>query len=231
LVGAGESVLRTDAEDPSPGTRILGREATTARSSTHPGLFFRVLGTTCLVGALVVAAYLGWLLWGTGIGTAHEQHHLRQEIAERIAQPRALDPQTRLPTKPIPEGAPVGILRIPRIHLDMVVVNGTSTGDLKKGPGHYIGTAYPWEASGRVAIAGHRTTYLHPFGGLDKLRSGDLIRLDTEYGKFDYHVTGSRVILPSGAWVLRQTKAPTLVLTTCTPRFSASHRLVVFASQ
>jgi sortase A len=113
----------------------------------------------------------------------------------------------------------------------MVVVNGTSTADLRKGPGHYLETAYPWESSGRVAIAGHRTTYLHPFWSLDKLRPGDVIRLVTEYGTFIYHVTGSRVILPSGIWVLNQTKAPTLVLTTCTPRFSATHRLVVFASR
>jgi sortase A len=82
-----------------------------------------------------------------------------------------------------------------------------------------------------MAIAGHRTTYLRPFWSLDKLRSGDLIRLVTEYGVFDYHVTGSTVIQPSGVWVLKQTKEPTLVLTTCTPRFSASHRLVVFASR
>src|SRR4029078_7721945 len=74
------------------------------------------------------------------------------------------------------EGAPVAIIRIPRIHLDMVVVNGTSTADLEKGRGHYIGSAYPWERRGAVAIAGHRTTYLHPFWSLDKLATGDLIR-------------------------------------------------------
>jgi sortase A len=111
----------------------------------------------------------------------------------------------------------------------MVIVEGTDTEDLKKGPGHYTGTAYPWEDQGRVGVAGHRTTYLHPFWGLDKLRPGDLIRIVTEFGRFDYRVTGSKVIVPSDASVLDQTETPTLVLTTCTPRFSASHRLVVFA--
>jgi len=183
------------------------------------------------VGALVVAGYLGWLLWGTGIGTAREQHHLRQQIDKLIANPAVLNPRTLRPAGPIRGGIPLGILQIRRIHLDMVVVNGTSTTDLRKGPGHYLETAYPWEDTGRVGIAGHRTTYLHPFWSLDKLRRGDRIRLITEYGTFDYHVTGSRVILPSGVWVLKQTKKPTLVLTTCTPRFSASHRLVVFASR
>jgi LPXTG-site transpeptidase (sortase) family protein len=113
----------------------------------------------------------------------------------------------------------------------MVVVEGTSTEDLKKGPGHYSDTAYPWQRTGRVGIAGHRTTYLHPFWNLDKLRSGDRVRLVTEYGSFDYAVTGSREVLPSAVSVLRATRAPTLVLTACTPRFSAARRLVVFATR
>jgi len=130
----------------------------------------------------------------------------------------------------VPGGA-VAILRIPKLHLDMVVVEGTDTESLTKGPGHYPGTAYPWDHTGRVGIAGHRTTYLHPFWSLDHLVSGDLVELETEFGTFDYRVTGSAVILPSEGWVLDQTKRPSLVLTTCSPRFSASHRLVVFANR
>jgi sortase A len=220
-------VLRTKAGETPKGPEDLGLEAT-SRKPARAGRILRALGMLCLVAALVVAGYLGWLLWGTGLGTAREQRHLREQIDKVIAHPRPLDPRT--PAVPR-EGAPVGILQIPKLHLDIVVVNGTSTADLKKGPGHYMDTAYPWDDTGRVAIAGHRTTYLHPFWSLDKLRRGDLIRLVTEYGTFDYHVTGSRVILPSGTWVLRQTEEPSLVLTTCTPPFSASHRLVVFASQ
>jgi sortase A len=118
---------------------------------------------------------------------------------------------------------------ISRIHLDMVVVEGTSTADLERGPGHYPATAFPWEDHGRVAIAGHRTTYLRPFWSLDSLRLGDLIRIRTEFGTFTYRVDGSQVVLPTAMWVARQTSQPSLVLTTCDPRFSASHRLAVFA--
>lgn len=220
-------MLRTKAGESPSGTGAVGLEVT-SRKPARAGRILRALGTLCLVAALVVAGYLGWLLWGTGLGTAREQRHLREQIDKMIAHPRPLDPRTPVVPR---EGAPVGILQIPKLHLDIVVVNGTSTADLKKGPGHYMDTAYPWDDAGRVAIAGHRTTYLHPFWSLNKLRRGDLIRLVTEYGTFDYHVTGSRVILPSGTWVLRQTTGPSLVLTTCTPPFSASHRLVVFASQ
>jgi sortase A len=223
-------VLRTKAGKTPSGTGPPGEPARSGKA-VRAGRILRLLGTLCLVAALVVGGYLGWLLWGTGIGTAREQRHLRQEFTKLLTGTGAQGPQTHQPPARIKEGTPVGILQIPRIHLDMVVVNGTSTADLRKGPGHYLETAYPWENSGRVAIAGHRTTYLHPFWSLDKLRRGDVIRLVTEFVTFTYRVTSSRVILPSGVWVLNQTRMPTLVLTTCTPRFSATHRLVVFASR
>jgi sortase A len=125
----------------------------------------------------------------------------------------------------------VAILRIPRIELDMVVVEGSDRDNLKKGPGHYPNTALPWEESGRVAIAGHRTTYGQPFWSLEDLRRGDLIRLVTEFGTFDYRVTRLTEVSPTDSWVLEQTDRPTLVLTTCTPRFTAARRLIVFAER
>jgi len=56
----------------------------------------------------------------------------------------------------------------------MAFVEGTSRDDLKKGPGHYPGTPLPGTI-GNAAIAGHRTTYLHPFWGVDDLVPGDVI--------------------------------------------------------
>jgi len=176
-------------------------------------------------------------MWGTGVSTARAQRQLRASLEERISHhilPVALG--SDVPSKGLPVSIPgagqaLGILQIPRIRLDAVVVNGVSAADLRKGPGHYLATSYPWEAGGAVAIAGHRTTYGHPFWSLDKLRAGDLVSLVTPYGTFRYRVTGTRDILPSERWVLRETAEPTLVLTTCTPRFSASRRLVVFAAR
>ena len=75
-----------------------------------------------------------------------------------------------------------------------MVVEGTDTESLKKGPGHYTDTAYPWQNTGRVGIAGHRTTYLAPFWSLNELRQGDRIVLATEYGIFDYRV--ARTVSP-----------------------------------
>src|ERR671919_200097 len=101
----------------------------------------------------------------------------------------------------------------------------------KAGPGHYLRTADPWDPEGRVGIAGHRTTYGAPFWDLDQVRPGDEIRLVTEEGAFRYEVTQTRDVLPSEGWVLRNDGDPSLVLTTCTPRFSAALRLIVFAER
>lgn len=207
-------------------------ETSPARRARHrAGLAFRLSGVACLVVAASVVVYLVWLLWGTGLSTARVQRDLRAEIASSIAHPHHLPRVVPVGAVHFAHDRPVMVIRIPRIHLDMVVVEGADTDALRKGPGHYTGTAYPWDPGGRVAIAGHRTTYLHPFWSLDRLRRGNAIWLVSRYGSFEYHVTGTRTVLPTASWVLEQTDAPTLVLTTCTPRFSASHRLVVFAAR
>lgn len=198
------------------------------------GLLLRVAGAVCLVTALGVGGYLAWLLWGTGITTSRAQSRLEVQFAERLEHPRPLPTPTEEEEPPVVSfspGDPVAILRIPRIDVDMVVVEGSDTASLKKGPGHYRDTAFPWEDQGKVAIAGHRTTYGQPFWSLDELRKGDLIRLVTEFGTFDYRVTRMTEVAPSDSGVLEQTEEPTLVLTTCTPRFSATRRLIVFAER
>ena len=110
------------------------------------------------------------------------------------------------------------------------MVEGTDHESLKKGAGHYPDTADPWDAEGRVGIAGHRTTYLAPFFDLEEVHPGDRITLLTEYGTFDYEVTRSFVIPSEGSGaVLEQTQRPTLVLTTCDPKYSSSERLIIEA--
>jgi sortase A len=161
------------------------------------------------------------VLWGTGFYTAREQDSLRQELAQRLEEPRP-EPGTILP------GDAYAIVKIPSIQVNDVVVQGTDTESLKRGPGHYEETGDPWDLTGRVGIAGHRTTYGAPFGDLDKVERGDVVTLETEFGTFAYRVTRSRVIEPDEIGVLDPTKKPTLVLTTCTPKFSAAQRLIVY---
>jgi sortase A len=188
----------------------------------------RVLGVALIAAGLAIGANLAWTLWGTGLTTQRLQAELRPGFEKTIDTRSPSDPTAN--TVKVP-GDAIAIIKIPRIHLDMVVVEGTDTESLKKGPGHYTGTAYPWQPHGRVGIAGHRTTYLHPFYNLNDMRSGDPIILATEYGTFRYLVTRVFVTSPEDTSVLAQTKDATLVLTTCNPRYSAAQRLIVVADR
>jgi sortase A len=127
------------------------------------------------------------------------------------------------------EGSAVGRIRIPAIDASFVVVKGTRTSDLQSGPGIYSETVFPGMA-GTTAIAGHRTTYLAPFRHIDALRAGRRIELDMPYAHFTYTVTGHRVVAPTDVEAAVGNVGYTrLVLSACTPLFSAAKRLLVFA--
>ncbi len=183
------------------------------------------VGIGCLLLATAFGGYVGWLLWGTGLTTQRAQSELRRGFEGVV------DSKQPALAAPVPLGTRYAEIQIPAIDLDMMVVQGTAYEDLKLGPGHYPDTADPWDAAGRVGIAGHRTTYLHPFFNLDEIRTGDEITLRTEYGTYTYRVDRDPFVVQesgSGA-VLHQTEKPTLVLTTCHPKYQSSQRLIVTA--
>ena len=198
------------------------------------------VGRVILVAGVLVRLFIPYLRWGTGLITAQAQNDLRQQFlatqrmhhAAVVLHPPAKPPAvlTIAPTiAPPAAGAPVGILSIPKIAVSIVVVEGTSAEQLRSGPGHYPGTPLPGEA-GNVAIAGHRTTYLHPFYDLNELTPGDPIDILTGQGLFEYRVTTSRAVDPTDVAVVAPTASPMLTLTTCNPKYSASQRLVVQAT-
>jgi sortase A len=176
------------------------------------------------------AGYIAWSLWGTGLHTAEAQQRLRTEFRHELEAEPAADPSTA--PERLPLGDAYAQLEIPAIDVNFMVVQGTGYEDLKDGPGHYPDTADPWDDAGRVGIAGHRTTYQAPFFSLEQLRAGDPITLRTKYGTYGYEVDRVFVVPAAGSGrVLVQTPRPTLVLTTCNPKYSSSERLIVTARQ
>jgi sortase A len=126
------------------------------------------------------------------------------------------------------EGEAGGRLKIPAIGVNSVVVDGTDTGTLRKGPGFFPEAPYPG-ARGTSAIAGHRTTYSAPFRNIDDLRKGNRIVIEMPYGRFTYEVERHRIVKPDALWVLQRTSYDRLVLSACHPLYSAAKRIVVFA--
>jgi sortase A len=203
-----------------------------------------ILGRVLIGLGVLLLLFTAYQIWGTSVQEARTQSGLRTQlqaetnsdaVRQALAEESALDklptgPPETAPTTAAPaEGNPIGDIRIPVIGINQVVVEGTNTPDLRKGPGHYTGTPLPGQV-GNVAIAGHRTTYGHPFYNLDSVKVGDPIVLTTLQGIFVYDTTKSFVVSPSDAQVVDNVIANQLTLTTCNPRFSATSRLVVQAA-
>ncbi|HLK46440.1 MAG TPA: class D sortase, partial [Acidimicrobiales bacterium] len=125
-------------------------------------------------------------------------------------------------------GDPVGRLRIGRIGLNMIVVQGTDDETLKKGPGHYEPSELPGEGQ-LIYVAGHRTTYLAPFADINDIRIGDYITFSVPYGAFTYRVTQHYIVPADQLSVLKSRGREVLRLQACHPRFFATHRYIVDA--
>jgi len=126
------------------------------------------------------------------------------------------------------EGEGIGRIEIPRIDQDIVIVQGTDTASLQKGPGHYTATSLPGQP-GTVAIAGHRTTYLAPFRKINEIKDGDEIRLEMPYAAFTYVVEKHEIVDPGDVEIIEPVGYGRLVLTACHPLYSAAERWAVFA--
>jgi sortase A len=203
-----------------------------SRSTEAIRLFFRGVGQLLITAGVVVLLFVVYELWITNIFQASSQHHLKSQLlnewAHAGAHPAAL--------QPLHLGGAIGLLYVPRFGpgYQEVIVEGVREQDLQKGPGHYPGTAMPGQI-GNFVVSGHRTTYGAPFNHLDELRPGDPIVIETVAAWFTYDVTGNETVLPDDIAVIapvpdRPGVRPTqrlLTFTTCTPEYSASHRLVV----
>lgn len=116
------------------------------------------------------------------------------------------------------------LIEIPKIGVHAFVVEGTSSLDLARGPGHFPGTALPG-APGNFAVAGHLNVYGGWFRNLNRLSRGDAIVVRIPRQRFVYHVFSEQIVPPSDRKVLAPTRLPTVTLITCT--HPATRRLVV----
>ncbi|WNZ11198.1 class E sortase [Streptomyces sp. 11x1] len=135
------------------------------------------------------------------------------------------------------------VLVIPRLRLRAPVVEGVGRAEvLDKGfVGHYPGTALPGRP-GNLALAGHRTTHGEPFRHLDRLDTGDEVRVETRDAVHTYVVDSTLPqTAPGDGGVLRPVPRSDvrpsygyrepghyLTLTTCTPAYTSTYRLVVW---
>jgi sortase A len=125
-------------------------------------------------------------------------------------------------------GQAIGRIVIPRLGLNMIVVNGTDDASLRRGPGRDLRTYMPGQDR-LVYIAGHRTTYLAPFSHIDAIRPGDAITLEMPYATFVYKAVRHVIVSADDLAVLKSPRHELLALQACNPRFFATQRYIVYA--
>ena len=198
------------------GVRVVGpRER---RSSTVS------IPTVARQGALIlgvtVLAFVAFAFWFSALAHARSQVGLQRRFRAELES-------TSAPIEgDIAAGAPVAMLDISRLGLHEVVVQGTRSGQLEKGPGHVVGSPLPGQP-GNAVIAGRRTLYGGPFHGLASLRPGDDLDITTGQGRSAYRVTGVAQVRAEGGSVLADHNDNRLTLFTADQTITPSDRLVV----
>jgi sortase A len=208
--------------------------------------WIRLLGTALVVLGVLTLVWAG-VVWQwqdpfTALYTTWRQHQLTSQYEKRVEAFNA----TPIPTTSVAaerksiardahryrleskQGQALGRIRVPRMGVNMILVNGTDEETLKKGPGRDLRTFMPGE-NRLVYIAGHRTTYLAPFSHIDRLRPRDRVTLELPYATFIYSVTHHRIVKATDLAVLRSPRHELLELQACHPRFFASHRYIAYA--
>ena len=221
----------------------------------------RITGTLMIVAGLLS---IGWalLVWQwqdpfTAIYTHFKQRELASAYAKRFdafrlpaaaaapslaAERRTVAREARRYRLTSHRGEALGRMRIPRLGLNLILVDGTDHESLKRGPGRYAGalqdltgvtgTPPPDFMPGEgqlVYVAGHRTTYLAPFSHIDRLRPGDPVTVELPYATFEYRISSTRIVPATDLASLKSHGREVLVLQACHPRFFASHRYLAYA--
>ena len=208
--------------------------------------FFRILGTAMVVGGVATLLWVvvvwQWQDPFTSLYTRWQQHRLSSSYDERFTKFRALRPASQTLAaerrtialeaasyrRDSKEGDAIGRIKVPRLGLNMILVNGTDHDTLRKGPGRDLRTFMPGEGK-LIYIAGHRTTYLAPFSHIDSLRPRDLVTLELPYATFVYRIVSHRIVASNDLSVLESHGREVVVLQACHPRFFATHRYLAYA--
>ena len=124
---------------------------------------------------------------------------------------------------------PLAILRIPKVGIEVPVLDGTDDLILNRGVGRIQGTALPGQP-GNMGIAGHRDGF---FRGLKDVVEGDKIEIELPDRTDTYVVRNTMIVLPQDTSVLDPTSESSLTLVTCYPFYfvgDAPKRYIVLAS-
>lgn len=127
----------------------------------------------------------------------------------------------------------VGILTVPKLDMELPVVDGAGAEQLARALGAIPGLDEPGQMDGSYAIAGHRSSIFGQyFNRLDEVEKGDLVQLQTADQPMTFKVYDTKIVKPEQVEVLQPEKGKAkLSLVTCHPENSSKYRLIVEAER
>lgn len=226
-----------DSASAAPTSRVEARRAARAAKDSPSLIASRALGEVFISLGVLMLLFVTYQLWWTNVRAEEEaggaannlQHEWDQGGGEK---------------KNLADGERFGIMYIPKLDVKAPIAEGIDKHNvLDHGMvGHYdknsgIKTAMPWDKKGNFAVAAHRNTHGEPFRYINKLTKGDKIVVETQSSYYTYEMES---ILPQTSPSNTSVIGPVppgsgftgpgryITLTTCTPEFTSTFRMIVW---
>ncbi|WP_053623726.1 class E sortase [Streptomyces sp. NRRL F-2295] len=227
---------RSGPAAPAPVSRLEARRAARAAKDSPAVVASRLVGETFISLGVLMLLFVTYQLWWTNVRAEQiagkETNRIQDEWANSDRTAGAFE-----------AGQGFAIMHIPKLDVVAPIAEGINKEKvLDRGLiGHYgegkLKTAMPSDKKGNFAVAGHRNTHGEPFRYINKLKPGDPIVVETRDAYYTYEMAS---ILPqtspSNVSVIEPVpvgsgfKEPGryLTLTTCTPEFTSTYRMIVW---
>ncbi|GFH36531.1 class E sortase [Streptomyces pacificus] len=219
----------------APLSRVEARRAARAAKDSPAVIASRAFGELFITIGVLMLLFVTYQLWWTNILAGQQASAAANKIQDEWAKGRA--PGAFEP------GQGFAIMHIPKLDVVVPIAEGIDKhGVLDRGlVGHYaegrLKTAMPEDRQGNFAVAGHRNTHGEPFRYINRLTQGDPIVVETQDMYYTYEM---RSILPQTPPSNIAVIAPVpvgsgftgpgryITLTTCTPEFTSTYRMIVW---
>ncbi|WP_329622370.1 class E sortase [Streptomyces sp. NBC_01255] len=226
------------ATESRPLSRVEARRAARAAKDSVGVVASRIIGELFITFGVVMLLFVTYQLWWTNIRAGQQTDRAKEQIEDTWAKgdskPEAFEP-----------GEGFAIMYIPKLDVVVPIAEGINkTKVLDKGMvGHYadgkLKTAMPSDKQGNFAVAGHRNTHGEPFRYVNQLKPGDPIVVETQDAYYTYAMASilpqtspSNVAVidpvPKGSGFTKPGRY--ITLTTCTPEFTSTYRMIVWGT-